>query len=302
MRNPWRHASGRLIAAAASALLAAALLAVTVAADPSHPQIVLRSSSAAPGARVQGFGTGFAMGAGPVQVRFNAAEGPTLWSGDPSGTGDVVFTFTVPNVSPGMGRVVATQNDLSGAPIPGTPVTAAFRVASAPGSPTPTATPNDNNAQTQPTFVPAPASQQPVLQQRQPAPLTAPAAVPAAPPAAAPAAPGAPVATRTAPAPGPTPLFKPPQVASLWRVGGAVPQVSPTLAPISPTAADPPALLLAIDAVAMGGAIVVIALALQPQAKRKPRVAMAKALPAAPAPPPPPAAPAARRGFMFSDW
>ncbi|HEX6539742.1 MAG TPA: hypothetical protein VF155_11240 [Candidatus Dormibacteraeota bacterium] len=302
MTNPWRHASGRLVAAAAGALLAAALLAVTVAADPSQPQIILRSSSGAPGARVQGFGTGFAMGAGPVQIRFNAAEGPTLWSGDPGGPGAVMFTFTVPNVSAGMDRVVATQNDLSGAPIPGTPVTAPFRVMTVPGSPTPTANPNDNNSRTQPTLVPAPVSQQPVLEQRQPAPLTAPAAVPAAPPAAAPAAPAAPSAPRTAPAPAPTPLFKPPQVASLWRVGGAVPQVSPTLAPISPTPDDPPVLLLAIDAIAMGGAIVVIALALQPQARRKPRVAIAMAAAAAPAPAPAPPSPPARRGFMFSDW
>ena len=265
--------------------------------------IVLKSSSATPNATVAGFGIGFSPSGAAVQVHFSSGDGPTLWSGVPGGSGAFAFSFTVPNVSEGAYRVVATQNDSQGNPIAGTPVTAPLRVSvaitSAPASPAP------SQDDTPPTQIPVPVQQQQQLVP-QPAPVKAApvthsvaAAPPPAPAAAAPAPPPAPIASQ------PTPLFRPPQVSSLWRVGGAVPQVSPTMAPIVPASADPPVLLLAIDVVAMCGAVVVIALALQPQAKRKPAAKQAVAVAAVrtdPAPPTvQPAAPA-RRGFMFSDW
>ncbi|MGH9176963.1 MAG: hypothetical protein ACRD0N_00205, partial [Acidimicrobiales bacterium] len=64
----------------------------------------------------------------PVVVRFNSRTGTPLWSGRPDASGNISFSFTVPDVAPGQHTIIATQNDANGNPASGTPARVAFTV------------------------------------------------------------------------------------------------------------------------------------------------------------------------------
>ena len=159
----------------------------------------------------------------PVMVRFNSRTGPVLWSGVPDASGNVNFSFAVPDVPAGTYTIIATQNRADGAPASGTPARAALEVLAAPAAAEPTpaaAVENAPVAEPAPAAAPAvtatPAPATPRVRVAAPAPrvAAAPAASSAPAPAPAPAAAPAPVATpapvpEAAPAPAVTPAAEP---------------------------------------------------------------------------------------------
>lgn len=197
---------------AACAVVLAALAVSTAFADRGHARISLATGSAPPGAPVGGSGSGFSPTGSAVQISFDSASGPTLWTGMPGADGTFGFSFTVPNAPPGSYSIVATQSQ-NGGPVPGTPAHATLVV----------------------TAVADPPTAGPLLVPTQPAPPAAPTdppqpATPAQtdPPVASPDPTPAPADPTAAPAPTLSPAHagsrpRPPQVASLWRVGGADP-------------------------------------------------------------------------------
>ena len=206
----------------------------------------------------------------------------------------MAFSFTVPPAT-GSHTIVATQTGRDGEPVDGTPATAPLQITAA-SAPSPAATqpgqPQSDQGmqQKQPASQPHGQPQPPGVSPVAPAPN---ATTPVAPPAAAaPAASGPPVVfslpahntTRPALA------NRPPQVATLWRVEGAVPSAATTAAPVTTPANPAPAtstgsreapsaLTLVSLAVLVASAIVLIATTLQ---LRSAEDATPEAAPAAP--------------------
>lgn len=227
MARRWPERWLRLVVGAACGVVFAALAVSTAFADPGHARISLGSSSAPPGAAVDGSGSGFSASGSAVQITFGGPSGPALWEGAPAANGSISFSFTVPNAAPGSYSIVATQSQGGSGPVSGTSARTTLVVTAATDPPTP----GTSLVPTQP----QPADP--------PAPSTAPAS-----PSAAPADPAA----GAAPTPTATPAFssvrpRPPQVATLWRVGGADPSwmtgfavsaaVSQTTSPLVPLGA-----------------------------------------------------------------
>lgn len=237
----------RLVVGAACGLALAALAVSSAFAEGGHARITLGTNSASPGAAIQGAGSGFSPTGSAVQISFNSVDGPTLWTGRPAGNGTVSFSFTVPNAPPGSYPIVATQSLEDGSPAPGTPARTTLVVAAA----TPAPTPEASLVPTQPAQVaPAPHADPPAATPAPPDPTAAPAD-PTAAPADPTTAPADPTAAAT-PSPSPAPAFsgvrpRPPQVSTLWRVGGADPSwitgfavstaISQTTSPLVPLGA-----------------------------------------------------------------
>lgn len=271
MLYPWRSTRVRLAAAAAGAL-AAAIVAVTVIAAPAVAYIALHDPSAASGSTVTGSGGGFSPVGSAVQLHLDRSSSSTLWSGTPDRGGAVTFNFTVPAVAPGSHTVVATQTGRDGDPVAGTPATAPLQI-TAPSAPSPTASQagqpqaGQGIQQKQPAASP-PRGQPPLPGASSVTSVPSAAGTPAtvAPPAAAP-----PVVF-SLPRPDATRLTSPPpQVATLWRVGGAVPTLAaPVIAPAAPAPATSAGSRGALSvptlvalAVLIASAIVLIATTLQ---------------------------------------
>lgn len=248
---------------------------MTVIAAPAPAHIELNASSAATGSTVTGSGSGFTP-SGAVQLTLDRTSGATLWSGAPDRGGSVAFSFTVPATAAGSHTVIATETGRDGHPS-GTTATAPLRITAA-SPPSAAATPSGQPAtqgsqQKQPGTQPHEQPQVPGI-----ASVTAPSgpASPStiAPPAAeAPAAPAPPVVF-TLPHPSAVRLTNPPpQVATMWRVDGAVPSSTTAPAPVTLPAPSPatstgsreapPALQLVALAVLVASAIVLIATTLQ---------------------------------------
>ena len=266
MLYPWRSTWVRLVAAAVGCL-AAAILAVTVLAAPVYAHIALDSATAATGSTVEGSGSGFSPFGSAVQLHLDQPAAPALWSGAADRGGAVAFSFTVPSVASGSHSIVATQTGRDREPTPGTPATAVLRItAAAAASPAATQA-GTGNQQKQPQAPGASAAST----------ARSTAAVPAtvsSPQTTGPLAAGSPVVFSLpthAAARLPNP---PPQVATMWRVDGAVPRVATVAAPVAARAtpapvtstgerAAPSVPALAALAVLVGAAIVLIATTLQ---------------------------------------
>ncbi|HET7487447.1 MAG TPA: hypothetical protein VFJ85_05915 [Acidimicrobiales bacterium] len=161
-----------LFGSAVGALTLPLLIASLAYACTSLATLSVHPASAMPGAVVNGTGKNFAPHGSdapstePVELHFNSRTGPLLWSGRPDAAGNIAFTFTVPDASPGAYTLIATQvNSLTGAATSGTPARVSFTVeapATAAGSALPVAS-------DEPAATPAPA----------PAAAAAPAATPA---------------------------------------------------------------------------------------------------------------------------
>ena len=289
MLYPWRSTWVRLAAAAAGAI-AAAIVAVTVIAAPAVAHIALHNASASSGSIVDGSGGGFSPIGSTVQLHLDRSNGSTLWSGAPDRGGAVTFSFTVPSVAPGSHTVVATQTDGDGDPVAGTPATAPLQITAA-SAPSPTATQagqpqnGEDSQQKQPASQPHGQPQLPGVSSVPAAPTIARSPATVAPQAVAPPAVFS-LPTHTA-----TRLTNPPpQVATMWRVDGAVPSAAtvgaPLIAPAAPAPATstgsreaPSVLTLAALAVLVASAVVLIATTLQ---LRSAGVTTPEAAPAAP--------------------
>ncbi|MGH7685344.1 MAG: hypothetical protein ACREN2_00760 [Candidatus Dormibacteria bacterium] len=271
--NPWRHHLTRLAAAAVSAIAAATIVVATTVASPGRVTVTVRPATVAAGGTLTGTGTGFSPEGAAVQIHFDSTAGPSMWSGRASEVGSISFSFAVPSVAPGKHVVVATQTGSDGDPVPGTPVSVPIQVtpppapsASATAAPPPP--PSPANQGVSPSAAP-PVQLSPAIANPGAAPTSAPTALPA--PTRAPSTPPPTAAPSLTPAAGVPPVSppssqsRPPQVLSLWRIGGSVPQVAPTSAPATTAAPQPPVPLMVLDGSAMGAAVVVIALALKPQ-------------------------------------
>lgn len=210
--------------------VAVPLLAASIAyACGALATLSVHPGSGDAGAQVEGFGRGFssthggAPSAEPVVVRFNSRSGPVLWSGHPAANGNISFSFTVPNTSPGSYTIIATQNNADGQPVAGTPARASFTVT---GTPAPAPAPAQQAAPSDPAPAAAPA----------PAPAASASPAPSASPARATAtAPRTRTATRPAPAAAPAPAVAPapaPAPATApEEVTAPAPQVAPAPAP-----------------------------------------------------------------------
>lgn len=274
MTNSWRHGLTRLAAAAVSAIAAATIVVATTVASPGRVTVTVRPATVAAGAMLTGTGSGFSPQGAAVQIHLDSTAGPSMWSGRASEDGLITFGFAVPSVAPGNHVVVATQTGSDGDPVPGTPVTVPIRVTPAPtpsASSTPAPpppTPPQIRGQSVPSTAP-PVQLNPSTGNAQAAPTSAPTNLPA--PTSSPSTPPPTPAPSLTPASSAPPVqppsnqSKPPQVLSLWRIGGSVPQVAPTSAPAAPTPQQPPVTLMVLDGSAMGAAVVVIALALKPR-------------------------------------
>ncbi len=110
MRSARKWATGAVGTAAAGVLFAAAAWACV-----SGPVVNLSTISAKPGQDVGVTGTGF-QPANPVQIRFNALDGPVLTTVNaPITGGNMTATFTVPQgTTPGSYVVVFTQTTADG--------------------------------------------------------------------------------------------------------------------------------------------------------------------------------------------
>ena len=250
---------------------------MTVIAAPAPAHIALSNASAASGSTVTGSGSGFSPVGNPVQLHLDRSSASTLWSGAPDRSGAVAFSFTVPAAT-GSHTIVATQTGRDGEPVDGTPATAPLQITAASAASAPTQSgqpPNDQGIQQkQPGSQPHGQPQVPGVSSGPPATGVTTPVVPRA--AAAPPAPGPPVVF-TLPGHNTTRLTltnPPPQVATLWRVDGAVPNSATVAAPITAPAAPAPAtstgsreapsaLTLAALAVLVASAIVLIATTLQ---------------------------------------
>lgn len=94
----------------------------------------LDTRSAAPGTTVTGTGTGY-NAAYNVTVRLDSRTGPVLWEGLPNPlTRKIEPTFRVPSLPPGYYTIIATQYDLSGNAVSGTPGRAPLQVTGSSGS------------------------------------------------------------------------------------------------------------------------------------------------------------------------
>ena len=225
--------------AGAAGVVAAAVIAVTVVAAPPSARIVLRGGTAASGSTLDGFGDGFDPSGSNVQISLSGPSstgGPTVWFGKPDHSGAFVFGFTVPSTAPGAYSVNAVQTSPEG----GLQATAPLQITGVPpGS-------DDDNGQQG--------------QGNHPQPSQPPHTVPNGPVATTASNASSPVTTAAAPATSgmaasaDTPVFgvplggavrlpnPPPQVATMWRVAGAVPSSSTTVAAIGAPVAAAPAL------------------------------------------------------------
>lgn len=124
--------SGRNLVTVTFAVTAGLLLSAAAAyACAPQAKMELKNEDATPGGTVDGSGKGFngTPAAGEVEVHFNATEGNVVWQGTPSPTGEVSFSFEVPeDVEPGYYTIVATQYEASGRRVPGTPARASLQV------------------------------------------------------------------------------------------------------------------------------------------------------------------------------
>ena len=278
MLYPWRSTCVRLTAAAVGAV-AAAVVAVTVIAAPASPHITLSTGRAASGSTVDGSGGGFSPQGSSVQLHLDRSTGSTLWSGAADRSGAVAFSFTVPSVAAGSHTVVATQTGRDGEAVSGTPATAPLQItAASPASAaaTQSAQPQNQQAsqQKQPGSQPHGQPQVPGASPVTTAPSAPSTSATAGPPVVSVPPAAAPPVVFSLPAHGATRLANPPpQVATMWRVAGAVPNVGGT-APVSTPArpspaasagsrASPQVLTLLALAVAIASAIVLIAATLQ---------------------------------------
>ena len=266
MLYPWRSIRVRLAAAAVGSL-AAAIVAVTVIAAPAVAHIALHDASAASGSTVDGTGGGFSPAGSTVQLHLDRSTASTLWSGAPDRDGAVTFTFTVPSAAPGSHTVVATQTGRDGDPVAGTPTTAPLQITAA-SAPSPTASQAGQPQNGQRSQQKQPGQPQvPGVSSVTAAPAITGTPATVAPPAAAP-----PVVFSLPTHIAPRLTNSPPQVATLWRVGGAVPGAASAAAPApaAPTPATstgsrkaPSVLTLVALAVLVASAIVLIATTLQ---------------------------------------
>ena len=277
------------MAAAAAGAIAAAIVAVTVLAAPAAAQIALHSASAASGSTVDGSGSGFSPAGNAVQLHLDQPDGSTLWSGAPDRGGAVTFSFTVPSAAPGSHTVVATQAGRDGEPVDGTPATAPLQITDASGSPAPTQQGQpqngEGNQQKQAASQSHGQPQVPGVSS-----VTAVPSIAGTPATVSPAA-AAPPVVFSLPTNATTRLTNPPpQVATMWRVDGAVPSAAtvtrPLVAPARPAPATstgsreaPSVLTLVALAVLLASASVVIATTLQ---LRSAVVTTPEAAPAAP--------------------
>jgi hypothetical protein len=257
---PWRSTWVRLTAAAVG-VVAAAIVVVTGIAAPAPAHIALNASRAATGSTVTGSGSGF-IPDGSVRLTLDRTSGSTLWSGAPDRSGSVAFSFTVPAAAAGSHTVVATETGHDGQPVSGTTATAPLRITAA-SPPSAAATQSaqpgtEGSAQKQP-------GSQPHGQPRVPgvASVTAPSGPASlstiAPPGADASPAPAPPVVFTLPDPGAKRLTNPPpQVATMWRVEGAVPNSATAQARVTPEA-----LQLVALAVLVASAIVLIATTLR---------------------------------------
>lgn len=241
MLYPWRSTWVRLAAAAVGAV-AAAVFAVTVIAAPAAPHIALAANSAASGSTVSGSGGGFSPAGSAVQLHLDRPTAATLWSGAPDRGGAVAFSFTVPSVAAGSHTIVATQTGRDGDPVSGTPATAPLQIPAA-ASPSTAATQSAQPQNQQGSQLKQPGSQ-PHVPSQVPgvSSVTTAPSNPDTPATVAPPAVAAPPVLFTVPGRGATRLTNPPpQVATLWRVDGAVPTAKTTAAPVTAPAAPRPA-------------------------------------------------------------
>lgn len=120
--------------AAGAAILAGAVVAFACTAGASIR--LNQTGGFLPGETVTGSGTLFSTvaGSGPVQIHWNSMQGPVLWSGAPSASGTVQFTFTTPGVPAGYYFVGATQSDATGHLLTTSAARTAFNVVSPPSS------------------------------------------------------------------------------------------------------------------------------------------------------------------------
>ncbi|MBA3329117.1 MAG: hypothetical protein H0T43_12530, partial [Solirubrobacterales bacterium] len=105
--------------AATMLALASVAYACTVVAT-----VDLDKAAATPGAQVNGTGKGFSQSplSSSVDVHFNSLDGNVVWSGRAASTGQVAFSFKVPEgMAPGQYTIVATQRDAQGRAESGTP-------------------------------------------------------------------------------------------------------------------------------------------------------------------------------------
>ena len=205
----------------------------------------------------------------PVVVRFNSRTGTPLWSGRPDASGNIAFSFTVPDVAPGQYTIIATQNDANGLPASGTPARVAFTVAPSAVQELPIAVaPADEPAAAEPAPAAAPA------ETATPAPATRPTPrVRVAPPAApAPAATATPAPAAAAPAPEatPAPVAEPaPAVTPAPETPAAAPARRSVMVSMSDDSSGSPALAIALVGVGLVLALGASALVLASRRDRK---------------------------------
>lgn len=202
-RTPKRLVVALAAAAAPFVAVAAIAYACTALATMDTDR-----KAAHAGEQVDGTGRGFSASptASAVEIHFNARDGAVLWSGSPDLSGNIAFSFTVPQADPGQYVLIATQTN-NGNPVGGTPARSSFEIL----APAPAA------AEPQP--APAAPAEQPAQPAPQPAPA-APAPSQQAPATEQPAAAPAPASPAPAQAPAEAPALEP------------APAVAPNLSPV----------------------------------------------------------------------
>jgi hypothetical protein len=164
---------GRRLLVVGLGLLAAPVVAASIAyACTALATLSLNPSQGDPGATSNGVGRGFSATGEPVVVRLGGANGQALWSGRPDAGGSANISFQIPgNLTAGSYTIMATQNNLDGQPVPGSPARAELTVTGRPivaPAPTAAAAPQQPGApaaaparQSNPSAAPAPAVGQP---------------------------------------------------------------------------------------------------------------------------------------------
>lgn len=159
-------------------------------------------SSGAESQTVSGTGKGFSTNAtsSPVEIHFGSRSGQVVWTGSPSASGEIAYSFQVPQVAPGQYAIIATQTAANGNAVGGTPARAAFEVT---GPPAAAAAPVQAAPVAEPTPAPAPqviaTPAAPVVRTPTPVVRTPARSVAPAPAVATPAPAPAPVAVAPAP-------------------------------------------------------------------------------------------------------
>lgn len=225
-----------LFATAFGTLVVPLLVASFAYACTSLATLSVNPSSAPAGTTVNGTGKNFAPhgtdapSTEPVVLHLNSRTGSTLWSGRPDAAGNIVFSFTVPDVEAGSYTLIATQMTATGANQSGTPARISFEVTPSPVAAEPVAAaPADEVAATPAPAVAATPARAATPRVRVAAPARTSTPAPAVAPVPAPAAAPVPApATAVAPAPAvPTPA----PVASPAPAVSPAPESAPATAP-----------------------------------------------------------------------